>query len=867
MLLALSSVQNSNKEEVFSYLERILIEWIPHELISIPTDVSKRLCEIIVGKWIQFLETEIQMMTFNLNLNDSIDYLMSRESKITQYYDIIEFELIKPEILQIQDSYVWNQLQLIQKTMIEFKINCSNMIKALECFLKFRGSMHDCILYPEIMGLLYTCNSELNLSTPQTELLFHILTWSIRQECLELYVKGMNLSNFTTRSAYQVLHSFQCFLEVFHRFDELDAFHSAVTRNNSAYLLKEVNQSLLFMNDIVYVCKAADSCSFDEIQSKIDSFSGSLLENSLVNLKAQFLICFGELGKLSNLLFVSIYENWRANFVIFKLKWVVIEQNIIGVINQCLESTDSIERRISILTLFRSYRLSEKCVLFLDIQKKSAYDLICFRLRNLRKSFDLRKLEPEIPIGQFKYCGSANWALRYMDQTKYLELLVKSINLLDLQEIESFKQHIRVYVSDTFQMWKSTLADDMDLYLKYPILDLDSKNSMTANLDLKFQNAINEGIAWKKIGFELPDRFQFYISNFSEIVQAYDKVNDICLKYNGILEQAGTDFECLFTPLKKEVLNSCQKGLYDLTWNNLLEVFTFCKNSSFSLVNLSQICTKSRKFLTSFAKRVETIKLYGIMEKVTAPADGVIVEEFIQLLNDELQQLIQQFKAIFKETETLRSNLQKTLRYFTEEIWSNVKKELNKAIYNTLLQLETNICKELILLLSKDASDQNEDNLQLLLTVKLDSSNKMTILPPENVIIEQFVTFSKVCHDELGRLMGECKNIQSKTPVHLTHNISEYYASCEFSLDVYNQFKDIYELNKDAYVRRFNKQNPSIDAFDAEIQRYYEFMVQINSKIETIQSVNLFSLNHQDSKQSIVLHCVQWQVSSLINLG
>ena len=847
-------------EEVFSYLERILIEWIPHDLMSVPNGCTKRLIEIILGKWIQFVDSEMVLATYGLNFKSAIQYFGSRESKVAEYYDIIEQELLKPEIALVQDSYVWSQLQSTMKKMIEFNFRCASAANVFQSFSKFYGKLHDCNLYPEIMGVVYKTTLDLKIEPQQLELLMLVLVWSIRQECLQFHVRGKTLNDFSTNSTYQVLYAIQCFIEVFENFDSVSQFHEVVVSNNASYLLREANQSLLFLNDIVYAWKARDSILFENITNKIDSFGGQLLEKSISSLKDKFFEHFNLVDHHSEMLFAVNYDQWKEKFSLFKVKWLSIEQNLIGIMNQAVESTNSIERKISIIHLFSSYKVSEKCLLFLENQKKLVNDLLTTKLHTLRKSFDTKKIEPEIPMGQYKYCGSANWALRYMEQTKYIENLIKTLGKsTDLKEIENFKQHIRQYVADAFQLWKSCLADDMDLYLKYPVLELDNQNIMRANLDVKFKNAIYEGMAWRKIGYELPDQFQYYITNFNELLVVNDKVTEVATKYNAIVQQAGNDFDCLFQMLKKDVLNVCQKGLYDLTWMNLLEVGTFCKNSTFSLVNLLQICTRSRKCLNEYLQRIKQANSQSFLEKVPFPAEGLLLEDFIQFLHDELNFTAKECRDIFDDMELLKTDLQKHMRYFNETIWANLRKEVLKMIHETLVQLEINICKELSNLLTSNVCENDEDQMQLLLTVKLESNNKMAIHPSQATILDQFNFFNKEVHEQLGQLMDDCKSVQFKHPVELSNNIPEFYKSCVEALDVYLQFKDIYELNKDAYIRRYSKQNPPLELYDADIQRYYEYMIQVNSKIESIQSVNLFALNHQEAKQSVVGHCMQWQ--------
>ena len=860
MILNCQTIPLAAKEEVFGHLEKILMEWIPNDLIEIPENCTKRLSEVLISKWIQFIESEMVHELQNTHIIKSIAYFNERKVILSKYHERIKVELLKSELASLNDTSVWKQLQHLLKTMIEFNHDCEVFIKCLTLFLKYSNKFSNYENYPDILGLLYTQSKENSLNTKAIEVLFHSIVWSIRIESLEkLKLNSLpKVSEFTSDSALFVLNNLLCLEEVFNTFNKELLFQNHVTLTNTQNLSKELLLSIAYLNDLVYVMRAKDSVSFKLIVGKIDNFQGKQWEDNLINLQNQLFDHLNSLDTYSSLLFNTHYDKWKEQLVVFKVKWNMCEQNLIGIINQTFDSTESIERKISLVRLYKHYSLSDKCTLFIETQCKHISQLIHNRLHLIKKKFDDQKLEPEIPIGHYKFSGSASWALHYLDHIKYLEVQLKLvIEEPEMKEIELIKQHIKDYISHTFHLWKSSLADDMDLYLKYPIMEMKSNSMLACNLDPKFKLAINEGMSWKKLGFEVPDRFQYYFESFSEILQAEEKVIELINKFNYISEHSNTNYDCLFHPLIKEAITICQKGFYDVNWTNLLEVFNFCKHSTFSIMNTVKLCSKTKELLDSYLNQIISYKSMNIMDKIVIPDDSIPFDDLCLLLQDEINVIIDQFTHIVKEMESLKLNLQSTLRYFNDDLWKLIRPELVLMINSTLMGIESSIIKQLSNWFTTKKNEEDFD-LNIELKVKLDNS-KLFIDPRQEVLMEQLTLFKSELHTLFSHCVEGSKSVQFDIPLELSHTIPEMYLECEKQLDLYTEFKDVYELNKESYIRRFNKQNPKAASYDMDIQKYEDYIYQINGKLEDEQSVNIFVLNHLEAKQSLYQHCNSWR--------
>lgn len=83
-------------------------------------------------------------------------------------------------------------------------------------------------------------------------------------------------------------------------------------------------------------------------------------------------------------------------------------------------------------------------------------------------------------------------------------------------------------------------------------------------------------------------------------------------------------------------------------------------------------------------------------------------------------------------------------------------------------------------------------------------------------------------------------------------------------MKVWDPFRDMWEIDKEMFIDRYEKENPNAARFDADIGRYTE--VANNCQIqETVTPVHFIVLNCSDLKKSIIAHCMQWE-EKLCNL-
>ncbi|XP_013412698.1 dynein heavy chain 2, axonemal [Lingula anatina] len=108
-------------------------------------------------------------------------------------------------------------------------------------------------------------------------------------------------------------------------------------------------------------------------------------------------------------------------------------------------------------------------------------------------------------------------------------------------------------------------------------------------------------------------------------------------------------------------------------------------------------------------------------------------------------------------------------------------------------------------------------------------------------------------HDVVAR-DEEIRKIQNAIKTGMATNAT----SLQEYLTTWDNYREIWEINKDAFIRRYQKLNPQVSSFHADIERYTEVANNVQTQ-ETILNIQFVLLDCSPLKYSILSHCQEWQ--------
>lgn len=77
-------------------------------------------------------------------------------------------------------------------------------------------------------------------------------------------------------------------------------------------------------------------------------------------------------------------------------------------------------------------------------------------------------------------------------------------------------------------------------------------------------------------------------------------------------------------------------------------------------------------------------------------------------------------------------------------------------------------------------------------------------------------------------------------------------------MTIWEPFKEMWEVDKDMFIERYEAQRPNAAQFDSDIGRYTEVANNVQMQ-ETISAVHFILVNSSDLKKAITDHCLEWQ--------
>lgn len=77
-------------------------------------------------------------------------------------------------------------------------------------------------------------------------------------------------------------------------------------------------------------------------------------------------------------------------------------------------------------------------------------------------------------------------------------------------------------------------------------------------------------------------------------------------------------------------------------------------------------------------------------------------------------------------------------------------------------------------------------------------------------------------------------------------------------LKIWEPFRDMWEVDKNRFIQKYELQNPNAALFDSNIGRYTEVANNVQIQ-ESVTSVHFIVVSSIELKKSIIEHCLDWQ--------
>ncbi|EDV25795.1 uncharacterized protein TRIADDRAFT_23475 [Trichoplax adhaerens] len=576
-------------------------------------------------------------------------------------------------------------------------------------------------------------------------------------------------------------------------------------------------------------------------------------------------------------------SSWHDDYNRFKTGIKDLEVMMQNVITSAFETITTVEEGVELLDFFRHLSSREAIRRTIDKKTVEVYGLFNEELNLVKKEFNTKT--PAVSPFEPRYAGSAQWARALKKRIDYpMEILEKAFFLPQIgtgdeirAQYQQLGQALDEYVRKMFNEWTSTVDRELMKLLEVPLMHRSAE--YPAMLDLNFDKTLlklfSEIHYWERLMFEIPHYATEVYQKREDLRVLRENVLLVIRDYNGIILSLSNEERGLFKERIRYLDKKIQPGLTKLTWatkgisdffigecrlhaSKIQAIVSDYKNANASI---SDQCKRISELLLV---RVDKKRVYDDLDFDEDQAQHrLIVERKLRQIHHGIVEKMEQVYEVFKGDGTdvqssWRSYTAKMDRMVEEACRLNVKwslQELSRVINgdgksspNPLFRVKVTLIGDKIEFspsLKKLALMVKDITEQLIVCMKC-IKRLPDLLTPEKS--DKEAIYAIISRDD------EIRKIQSAILAGLDTNethVQNYLAK-------WDNYRDIWEVNKEAFIRRYQNLNPPVSSFDADIARYTEVANNV-SKEETVLNIQFVMLDCSPLKAALHHHCSLWQ--------
>ncbi|KAJ3172703.1 Dynein heavy chain 2, axonemal, partial [Geranomyces variabilis] len=588
---------------------------------------------------------------------------------------------------------------------------------------------------------------------------------------------------------------------------------------------------------------------------------------------------------------------WHDDYNNFKQGIKDLEVMMQNTITSAFEGATTVETSVELLEIF--HHLAKREAIKRTVEKKTAdiYILFMQELNAVKGEFEAHRKNPEILRSHPDESGSAYWARSLLRRITYSMSILQNAYYLPhtLLSDEAKAQYeplvgaLEDYVSRTHAEWIASLQTDLSDRLENTLMARRSTGLLEMKFDKQLLRLFAEITYWQKLKMDVPFAIQEIYSKREELRILRENVLLVVRDYNSIMETLSPEEHLLFRERIRFLDRKINPGLLNLTWasKGITDYFVkecrrhsqdVQKTVSDFIESNTRLRRNCKLIADSLLWSIESKKIYELQdfEKAQDRYRNIIREKLIAVHENIRNTLHTTYEAFRNDGKEVYGHW---IRYI-DRIDAMVEDALRTSVKRSLQEINKAINGE-------GKSRDGGVEVQPLFKVNVTLENQRVEFNPTLSNLEE--TVNKVAREMISTLevvprLGEIVAPDSAAPkprfydiianeedilkifVSIQNGMSNNAVKCQQYLRTWDTYREIWEINKDAFIRRYAKLKPALSTFDADINRYNE-VANNTQKEETLTNINFARLDCSLLKHALVSHCNAWQnkLTTLLN--
>ncbi|XP_006151956.1 dynein heavy chain 2, axonemal [Tupaia chinensis] len=581
--------------------------------------------------------------------------------------------------------------------------------------------------------------------------------------------------------------------------------------------------------------------------------------------------------------------SWHEDYNKFRAGIKDLEVMTQNLITSAFELVRDVEHGVLLLDTF--HRLATREAIKRTYDKKAVDLYMLFNSELALVNRELNKKWPYLAPYMAHYSGQAHWVRILRRRIDRVMNCLSSAHFLPHigtgeESVHTYQQMVQAIdelVRKTFQEWTATLDKDCIRRLDTPLLRISQEKAgmLDVNFDKSLLILFVEIDYWERLLFETPH----YVVNVAERAEDLRILREnlllVARDYNRIIAMLSSDEQALFKERIRFLDKKIHPGLKKLHWalkGASAFFITECRIHASKvqmIVNDFKASTltvgwRAQEMSETLLVRISGKRVYRDLEfEEDQKEHRTAVQQKLMSLHQDVVDIMANAYEVFKNDgpEIQHQWMLYTIRLdhmMEDALRLNVKwslLELSKAI-NGDGKTTPNPLFRVLVILQNDvqggvAQVEFSPTLQTLAGVVNDIGNHLfsTISVfrhlPEILIKRKF-------HREPIHIIVERDEDIKKIQAQISSGMTNNAGLLQNYLKTWDMYREIWEINKDSFIRRYQRLNPPVSSFDADIARYTEVANNVQ-KEETVLNIQFVLLDCSHLKFSLVQHCNEWQ--------
>ncbi|XP_032136290.1 dynein heavy chain 2, axonemal isoform X3 [Sapajus apella] len=581
--------------------------------------------------------------------------------------------------------------------------------------------------------------------------------------------------------------------------------------------------------------------------------------------------------------------SWHEDYNKFRAGMKDLEVMTQNLITSAFELVRDVEHGVLLLDTF--HRLAAREAIKRTYDKKAVDLYMLFNSELSLVNRERNKKWPYLEPYMAQYSGQARWVHILRRRVNRVMTCLAGAHFLPHigtgeESVHTYQQMVQAIdelIRKTFQEWTSTLDKDCIRRLDTPLLRISQEKAgmLDVNFDKSLLILFVEIDYWERLLFETPH----YVVNVAERAEDLRILREnlllVARDYNRIIAMLSPDEQALFKERIRFLDKKIHPGLKKLHW-------ALKGASAFFITECRIHASKVQMIVNEFKASTLTIgwRAQEMSETLLVRISGKRVYRDLEFEEDQRQHRVavqQKLMSLHHDVVTIMTNSYEVFKNDGPEIqqqWMlymirldhmmedalrlNVKwslLELSKAI-NGDGKTSPNPLFRVLVILKNDmqggvAQVEFSPTLQTLAGVVNNIGSHLFSTISVFRHLPEILSKRRLRRESIQTIVEQdedIKKIQTQISSGMTNNAS----LLQNYLKTWDMYREIWEINKDSFIRRYQRLNPPVSSFDADIARYTEVANNVQ-KEETVTNIQFVLLDCSHLKFSLVQHCNEWQ--------